>query len=150
MCSAAHEHDKILAALRLLFELFPASGLNPVNFLHSYSIYVPYFFLQNQQMGANSCLKTTAQGKAQYAPTIFGKICNTNYPIHLSNQVIYPCCLRLLPTCAEKPVLMAVTLLRDPHELQVMKYSLFSPLLSSVSGDLQVLQVTYSTGMRLA
>lgn len=40
---------------------------------------------------------------------------------------------------------MAVTERRDPQELQVMKYSLFSPLLSSVSGDLQVLQVTYST-----
>jgi hypothetical protein len=41
--------------------------------------------------------------------------------------------------------LMAVTDRRDPQELQVMKYSLFSPLLSSVSGDRQVLQVTYST-----
>jgi hypothetical protein len=29
--------------------------------------------------------------------------------------------------------------------LQVMKYNLFSPLLSSVSGERQVLQVTYST-----
>jgi hypothetical protein len=45
---------------------------------------------------------------------------------------------------------MAVTLRREPQELQVMKYNLFSPLLSSVSGDLQVLQVTYSTDMTLA
>ena len=45
---------------------------------------------------------------------------------------------------------MAVTERRDPQELQVMKYSLFSPLLSSVSGDLQVLQVTYSTAIELA
>ncbi len=30
-----------------------------------------------------------------------------------------------------------------------MKYNLFSPLLSSVSGDLQVLHVTYSTDVRL-
>jgi hypothetical protein len=40
---------------------------------------------------------------------------------------------------------MAVTLRREPQLLQVMKYRRFSPLLSSVSGDLQVLQVTYST-----
>lgn len=40
---------------------------------------------------------------------------------------------------------MAVTLRRLPHELHVTKYNRFSPLLSSVSGDRQVLQVTYST-----
>ena len=45
---------------------------------------------------------------------------------------------------------MAVTLRREPQELQVMKYNRFSPLLSSVSGDLQVLQVTYSTFSLLA
>lgn len=44
---------------------------------------------------------------------------------------------------------MAVTLRREPQLLQVMKYKRFSPLLSSVSGDLQVLQVTYSTGKQL-
>ena len=43
---------------------------------------------------------------------------------------------------------MAVTLRREPQELQVIKYSLFSPLLSSVSGDLHVLQVTYSTALQ--
>lgn len=37
-----------------------------------------------------------------------------------------------------------MTLRLDPHELHVTKYSLFSPLLSSVSGERQVLQVTYS------
>ena len=40
---------------------------------------------------------------------------------------------------------MAVTDRLDPHELHVMKYKRFSPLLSSVSATLQVLQVTYST-----
>lgn len=40
---------------------------------------------------------------------------------------------------------MAATERRDPHELQVTKYRRFSPLLSSVSGLRQVLQVTYST-----
>lgn len=50
------------------------------------------------------------------------------------------------PICAVKPDLMAVTDLLLPHELHVTKYSLFSPLLSSVSGERQVLQVTYSTG----
>ena len=39
---------------------------------------------------------------------------------------------------------MAVTERLLPQELQVTKYRRFSPLLSSVSGDLQVLQVTYS------
>jgi hypothetical protein len=65
------------------------------------------------------------------------------------NATIQQISLTLLSTCAEKPVLMAVTLLREPQELQVMKYNLFSPLLSSVSGDLQVLQVTYSTNIML-
>lgn len=40
---------------------------------------------------------------------------------------------------------MAVTVRREPHELQLTKYRRFSPLLSSVLGDLHVLQVTYST-----
>ena len=40
---------------------------------------------------------------------------------------------------------MAVTDLREPHELHVTKYKRFSPLFSSVSGERQVLQVTYST-----
>jgi hypothetical protein len=40
---------------------------------------------------------------------------------------------------------MAVTERLEPQLLQVTKYSLFSPLLSSVSGLRQVLQVTYST-----
>lgn len=42
---------------------------------------------------------------------------------------------------------MAATERREPHELQVTKYRRFSPLLSSVSGLRQVLQVTYSTVM---
>ena len=42
---------------------------------------------------------------------------------------------------------MAVTERLLPQELQVTKYRRFSPLLSSVSGDLQVLQVTYSPGV---
>lgn len=41
---------------------------------------------------------------------------------------------------------MAATDRREPQELQVTKYRRFSPLLSSVSGLRQVLQVTYSTG----
>jgi hypothetical protein len=45
---------------------------------------------------------------------------------------------------------MAVTERREPQLLQVTKYRRFSPLLSSVSGDLQVLQVTYSTVILLA
>jgi hypothetical protein len=49
------------------------------------------------------------------------------------------------PICAVKPDLMAVTDLLLPHELQVTKYNLFSPLFNSVSGERQVLQVTYST-----
>ena len=57
---------------------------------------------------------------------------------------------RLLPIWAEKPVLMAVTERLDPHELHVRKYRRFSPLLSSVSGDLHVLHVTYSTVALLA
>lgn len=57
----------------------------------------------------------------------------------------YALCRLRLPTWAEKPVLMAVTLRRLPQELQVMKLSRFSPLTSSVSGERQVLQVTYST-----
>lgn len=59
-----------------------------------------------------------------------------------------PCCLFLLPTCAEKPVLIAVTDRLLAHELHVTKYRRFSPLFNSVSGDLQVLQVTYSTEVR--
>lgn len=59
--------------------------------------------------------------------------------------IVQPCCLFLLPTWAEKPALMAVTLRLLPHELQLTKYNRFSPRTSSVSGDLQVLQVTYST-----
>lgn len=45
---------------------------------------------------------------------------------------------------------MAVTERREPQELQVTKYRRFSPLLSSVSGERQVLHVTYSTMTRLA
>lgn len=41
--------------------------------------------------------------------------------------------------------MIAVTLRLLPQELQVTKYRRFSPLLSSVSGDRHVLQVTYST-----
>lgn len=37
---------------------------------------------------------------------------------------------------------MACTERLDPQLLHVTKYNLFSPLLSSVSGDLQVLQTT--------
>lgn len=61
-------------------------------------------------------------------------------------KYIYAFIFFLLPTWAEKPVLMAVTDRREPQLLQVTKYRRFSPLLSSVSGDLHVLQVTYSTG----
>lgn len=61
---------------------------------------------------------------------------------------LYFCILLRLPTCAEKPVLIAVTLRRLPHELQVTKYRRFSPLLRSVSCDRQVLQATYSTVWR--
>lgn len=64
--------------------------------------------------------------------------------IHRNNP-LQPCIFFLLPTWAEKPVLMAVTDRLDPHELHVIKYRRFSPLLSSVSGDLHVLQTTYST-----
>jgi hypothetical protein len=60
-------------------------------------------------------------------------------------RMIYLTMRFLLPTWAEKPVLMAVTERLEPQLLQVTKYSLFSPLLSSVSGLRQVLQVTYST-----
>ena len=68
-----------------------------------------------------------------------------NHEATADNPLRYQvCCLFLLPTCAEYPVLMAVTLLLEPHELHVTKYNLFSPLLSSVSGDLQVLHETYS------
>lgn len=38
---------------------------------------------------------------------------------------------------------MAATDLREPHDSHVIKYSLFS-FVKLVSGDLQVLQVTYS------
>lgn len=38
---------------------------------------------------------------------------------------------------------------REPHDSQVRKYNLFS-LPSSVSGDLQILHVTYSTSSRSA
>jgi len=62
-----------------------------------------------------------------------------------AGRIGYVCILLRLPTCAEKPVLMAVTLRRLPQELQVTKYSRFSPLLSSVSCDRQVLHATYST-----
>lgn len=50
----------------------------------------------------------------------------------------------LLPTWAWKPVLMALTDRLDPHDWQVIKYRRFS-FDRSVSGDLQILQVTYST-----
>lgn len=66
-----------------------------------------------------------------------------------SARVAYARIFRLLPTWAEKPVLIAVTLRLEPHELHVRKYRRFSPLLSSVSGDLHVLQVTYSTERRV-
>lgn len=44
--------------------------------------------------------------------------------------------------------MMAVTERLDPQELHVTKYRRFSPLLRSVSGERQVLQVTYSTMYR--
>jgi len=52
--------------------------------------------------------------------------------------------LLLFPTWAWKPLLMALTDLRLPHDSHAMKKIRFS-FVSRVSGDLQVLQVTYST-----
>ena len=52
--------------------------------------------------------------------------------------------LLLFPTCAWKPVLMALTERLEPHDSQDMKNIRFS-FVRSVSGDLHVLQVTYST-----
>ena len=52
--------------------------------------------------------------------------------------------LLLFPTCAWNPLLMALTDLLLPHDSQAMKKIRFS-LVRRVSGDLQVLQVTYST-----
>lgn len=52
--------------------------------------------------------------------------------------------LLLLPTCAWKPVLMVATERLDPQDSHDMKKMRFS-LLRRVSGDLQVLHVTYST-----
>ena len=49
-----------------------------------------------------------------------------------------------LPTCAWKPVLIAFTERLEPHGSQDMKNIRFS-FVRSVSGDLHVLQVTYST-----
>lgn len=50
----------------------------------------------------------------------------------------------LLPTWAWKPLLIALTDRREPHDSQDMKKIRFS-FVRSVSGDLHVLQVTYST-----
>ena len=52
--------------------------------------------------------------------------------------------LLLFPTCAWKPVLIALTERLEPHDSQDMKNIRFS-FVRSVSGDLHVLQVTYST-----
>ena len=52
----------------------------------------------------------------------------------VGGRVVYLTILFLLPTWAEKPVLMAVTERLEPQLLQVTKYSLFSPLLSSGVG----------------
>jgi len=52
--------------------------------------------------------------------------------------------LLLLPTWAWKPLLMALTDRREPHDSHDMKNIRFS-LVRRVSGDLHVLQVTYST-----
>ena len=52
--------------------------------------------------------------------------------------------LLLFPTCAWKPVLIVFTDRREPHDSQDMKNIRFS-FVRSVSGDLHVLQVTYST-----
>ena len=53
--------------------------------------------------------------------------------------------LLLFPTWAWKPLLIALTDRRLPHDSHAMKKIRFS-FVSRVSGDLQVLQVTYSTG----
>ena len=52
--------------------------------------------------------------------------------------------LLLFPTWAWKPVLTALTDRLEPHDSHEMKKIRFS-LVRSVSGDLHVLQVTYST-----
>lgn len=58
---------------------------------------------------------------------------------------LQPCWRFLLPIWTRKPALMAVTLRLLPQELQLTKYNRFSPRINSVSGDLHVLQLTYST-----
>lgn len=63
-----------------------------------------------------------------------------------TRQDIYPVLFLLLfPTWAWKPDLIALTDRLEPQDSQAMKKIRFS-LVRSVSGDLQVLQVTYSTG----
>ena len=52
--------------------------------------------------------------------------------------------LLLLPTCAWKPVLIVLTDRLEPHDSHAMKKIRFS-FVRRVSGDLHVLQVTYST-----
>lgn len=52
--------------------------------------------------------------------------------------------LTRLPTCAWKPLLIALTDLLDPHDMHDMKKIRFS-FVRRVSKDLHVLQVTYST-----
>ena len=55
----------------------------------------------------------------------------------------YPALLRF-PTWALNPLLMAPTDLREPHDWQLTK-SIRCSFSRSVSGDLHVLHVTYST-----
>lgn len=83
---------------------------------------------------------------------------------HLNPSLAYAA-LILFPICAWKPVLIADTdrprknmstqfmvakkHIRDPHDSQVIKYSRFS-LSRIVSGDLQILHVTYSTAFHVS
>ena len=67
-------------------------------------------------------------------------ICATPYPVRF---------LLRLPTCAWNPVLTAFTDRREPQDSQAMKKIRFS-FVKSVSGDLHVLHVTYSTDARVS
>ena len=66
----------------------------------------------------------------------------SRYPTKKKNQPVL--FLLRFPTCAWNPLLMALTDLLLPHDSQAIKKIRFS-FVRRVSGDLQVLQVTYST-----
>lgn len=61
-----------------------------------------------------------------------------------ANTLHYTCCFFLFPTWAWYPALIADTDCLDPHDSHVINEILVS-FVRIVSGDLQVLQVTYST-----